>query len=124
LTVLGEYTARRRQIARMYRAGLDNPAIRLLSAPAEESNHVYHLFVVRCEQRERLAEHLSSCGIESLIHYPIPVHQQQPCIGLPRDPQGLRAAESHAGSCLSIPCNPQLTDEEVWTVIRALNEFR
>ena len=123
LTVLEEFTERRRTIARAYRSGIANPAIRLLATPAQESSHVYHLFVLCCDQRQRLAEHLNAWGVESLIHYPIPVHQQPPCTGLRRDPAGLRAAEIHGGTCLSIPCHPQLTDAEVASVIRALNEF-
>jgi dTDP-4-amino-4,6-dideoxygalactose transaminase len=124
LSVLDEYTARRREIARRYRAGIANPAIELLAAPVEEANHVYHLFVVRCGERDRLAEHLAHRGIESLIHYPVPIHQQAPCRSLRRDPQGLAAAEQHARSCLSIPCHPQLADDEVASVIQALNDFR
>jgi len=124
LTVLEEYTARRREIARAYRAGIVNPAIRLLAAPAQEASHVYHLFVLCCVQRDRLAEHLRARCIESLIHYPIPVHRQPPCTDLRRDPEGLAAAERHGRDCLSIPCHPQLADAEVSSVIRAVNEFR
>jgi len=123
-TVLGEFTQRKRAIARAYRGGIRNPRLRLLAAPAQESSHVYHLFVICCDERDRLAEHLRAAGIESLIHYPIPNHLQPPCIGLRRDPMGLKAAERHAATCLSIPCHPQLTDTEVASVIRVLNEFR
>lgn len=124
LTVLEAYTARRRAIARAYRAGIANPAIRLLAAPAEDASHVHHLFVVCCERRDRLGEHLRARGVESLIHYPIPVHRQRPGEGLRRDPEGLAAAERHARECLSIPCHPQLADDEVATVIEVLNDFR
>jgi dTDP-4-amino-4,6-dideoxygalactose transaminase len=124
LGVLEEFTKRKKAIARAYRAGIDNPRIRLLAPPAQDSSHVYHLFVLCCEQRDRLAEHLRATGIESLIHYPIPIHLQPPCTSLRRDPMGLKVAERHAATCLSIPCHPQLTDAEVASVIRALNEFR
>ncbi len=123
LSMLDGYTERRRAIARAYRAGIDNPGIRLLAAPVQESSHVYHLFVLCCERRDRLAEHLRARGIESLIHYPIPVHLQEPCTGLRRDPEGLKAAEHHGNTCISIPCHPQLTDAEVASVIRALHDF-
>jgi dTDP-4-amino-4,6-dideoxygalactose transaminase len=123
LRMLESYTERRRAIARAYRAGIDNPTIRLLAAPTQDSSHVYHLFVLCCDQRERLAEHLRARGIESLIHYPIAIHKQAPCTGLRRDPSGLRAAEMHGETCLSIPCHPHLAETEVASVIRALNEF-
>lgn len=124
LTVLDEYTARRRKIARAYREGIANSAIRLLAPAEREENHVHHLFVLCCDERDQLAHHLRRRGVESLIHYPIPVHRQPPCVLLPRDPEGLTAAERHGQTCLSIPCNPQLTDGEVASVISALNDFR
>jgi dTDP-4-amino-4,6-dideoxygalactose transaminase len=124
LAVLEAYTARRREVANAYRAGIANPALRLLAAPVEAANHVHHLFVLCCARRDALMAHLRACGIESLIHYPIPVHQQPPCTDLRRDPAGLAAAERHGRECLSIPCNPQLTDDEVGAVIKALNDFR
>jgi dTDP-4-amino-4,6-dideoxygalactose transaminase len=124
LEVLQEFTQRKRAVARAYRAGIHNARVRLLAAPADEASHVYHLFVVTCDERDRLAEHLRANGIETLIHYPIPVHMQPPCVDLRRDPQGLGKSEAHASACLSIPCHPQLTDAEVSSVVRAVNEFR
>jgi len=124
LKVLEDFTTRKRAIARAYRGGIANPRIRLLAQVADEARHVYHLFVVCCDERNRLAEHLKSRGIETLIHYPIPVHRQPPCAALLRDPRGLANAERHGQTCLSIPCHPQLADDEVAAVTRALNEFR
>jgi dTDP-4-amino-4,6-dideoxygalactose transaminase len=123
LEVLETFTTRRRAIAQAYRDAIANPALRLLAAPSRPESHVHHLFVVRCAQRDRLAEHLRLRGIETLAHYPIPIHGQPPCSGLPRDPAGLQASERHARECLSVPCHPQLDDAEVAAVIRALDEF-
>jgi len=113
LSVLEQFTQRRRAVARSYQAGIDNPRLRLLAAPMQESSHVHHLFIVLCDERDRLAEHLRARGVETLIHYPIPVHRQPPCAGVRRDPRGLENAERHGATCLSIPCHPQLTDAEV-----------
>jgi len=124
LKLLEEFTERKKIIARAYRKGIANPRIRLLAAPAQDSSHVYHLFVVTCDERDRLAEHLRERGVETLIHYPIPVHLQPPCTGVRRDPAGLKSAETHGRTCLSIPCHPQLSDDEVASVVQALNEFR
>ena len=63
-------------------------------------------------------------GIESLIHYPVPIHGQKPTKDLRRDPEGLCAAEHHAATCLSIPCHPQMADNEIESVISAINDFR
>lgn len=120
---LEKFTRRRQKIAASYQAGLDNPLIQLLQPPVNPENHVYHLFVVTCDQRERLSGFLADRGVASLIHYPVPVHHQLPCRDIRRDPQGLEAAERHAGRCLSIPCHPQMSDADVAHVTQAVNDF-
>ena len=117
------WTQRRREIAEMYHANMRNPQVRLLPAPAEAERHVYHLFVITCPQRDALLAHLKAQGVESLIHYPIPIHWQEPCRLLARDPQGLRYSEQHAATCLSLPCHPQMTDDDVEKVLAAVNAF-
>jgi len=123
LAWLAAFTQRRRVIARMFREGISHPDIELLDPPQEEEAHVHHLFVIRCQRREALQAHLESCGIQTLIHYPVPVHLQESCLHLRRDPRGLHGSESHAQTCLSIPCHPHLSDEEVRVVIEACNRF-
>lgn len=120
---LSEFTERRRQIAKAYRAGIHNPAIQQLAAPEEAEAHVYHLYVITCEQREALQAHLQQHQVQSFIHYPIPVHLQEPCRATQRDPMGLACSERHAATCLSLPCHPQMTDAEVGQVIAAVNAF-
>jgi len=121
---LDAFTARRREISAAYDAGIDNPTIELLAAPAQPESHVHHLYVLLCEQRDRLAAHLQGQEIDTLVHYPISVHQQPPCRELRRDSQGLPAAERHAKRCLSIPCHPQMSDADVARVIEEINAFR
>lgn len=123
LKVLAQFTERRGSIAAAYFAGMHNPKVELLAPPVERENHVYHLFVLRCAERDRLSAHLKSQGIESLCHYPIPVHAQEPCKEMARDPGGLQHTERHAAQCLSLPCHPQLTDADVAAVIAAINTF-
>lgn len=120
---LSEFTQRRRQIAESYQAGIKNPLVRLFASPEEPSAHVYHLFVVACEQRDALQMHLHQHQVQSLIHYPIPVHLQEPCKHIARDPQGLRNSELHALTCLSLPCHPQMTENDMEIVISAVNAF-
>lgn len=120
---LERFIARRREIAARYDASIANPAIRLLAQPAESENHVYHLYVVLCEERDRLAQHLKDRGVETLVHYPVPIHHQPAVRELRFDPRGLPAAEDHAARCLSIPCHPQLTAADLERVTGALNEF-
>ncbi|MEI7931408.1 MAG: DegT/DnrJ/EryC1/StrS family aminotransferase, partial [Actinomycetes bacterium] len=121
LVSLSLNTLRRQQIARMYFEQIDNPEIEMLAKPLEEGNHVYHLFVVLCRQRDKLAAHMRSQNVETLIHYPIPIHKQPPCSEVIVSPQGLAQAEKHADMCLSLPCNPHLTDSQVRHIIGAAN---
>ncbi|HEY2925810.1 DegT/DnrJ/EryC1/StrS family aminotransferase [Piscinibacter sp.] len=120
---MSSFNQRRQAIAQTYRAGLRNADIRLMEPPQEQAAHVYHLFVVTCDHRDALQAHLQRCGIQTLIHYPIPVHRQPPCNELRRDPMGLAASERHAATCLSLPCHPQLDDGQVQQVVDAVNAF-
>jgi dTDP-4-amino-4,6-dideoxygalactose transaminase len=120
---LDRFIERRRQIAAAFDRGIANPQVRPLDPPAERENHVYHLYVVACSERDRLAAHLKERGIEALIHYPVPVHEQPPTKDIRRDPRGLEAAERHAATCLSLPCHPQMSDEDVAAVIKGVNSF-
>jgi dTDP-4-amino-4,6-dideoxygalactose transaminase len=91
--------------------------------PTDQDRHAHHLFVVTSNRRDDLQRYLKSKEIDSLIHYPIPVHFQEPCRRLARDPQGLVRTEQHAAACLSIPCHPGLTNEQVDKVTSAINSF-
>lgn len=120
---LAGYTERRREIAEAYRVGIENSQIKMLSAPQERAAHVYHLFVVTCEARDQLQAHLQANGVQALIHYPVPIHHQKPCLTIARDPLGLGCSESHANICISLPCHPQMSNQDIETVIRAVNTF-
>ena len=121
---LDAFNARRQAIARKYRKGIANARLELLEAPPDDGAHVFHLFVIRCAERDRLMHSLKTRDIETLIHYPIPAHRQKSLHGVSCDPTGLRVAERHADQCLSIPCHPQLSDHEAEQIIAALNEFQ
>lgn len=123
LRKLDEFTERRRQIAEAYRIRLTNPKVRLLSQPQSREEHVHHLFVVCSNERDRLANHLKERGIETLIHYPVPIHLQSSCRDVRCDPRGLVETERHAATCLSIPCHPFLSEFEVTAIIKAVNDF-
>ncbi len=124
LNWLPRFNQRRREIASAYRSGIRNPRISLLAEPQEPGAHVYHLFVVTCEQRDALQQHLKAHSVQSLIHYPIPAHGQEPCRQIARDPQGLVNAERHAATCLSLPCHPQMKDADITAVVEAVNAFQ
>ncbi|MGH9917519.1 MAG: DegT/DnrJ/EryC1/StrS family aminotransferase [Nitrososphaerales archaeon] len=121
---LPAWIERRRTIARAYVQAIKNPDVEVAAIPSEPNTHAFHLFVVMCRQREQLRQHLSGRGIQSIVHYPVPIHRQKPCFGIARDTEGLTIAEAHSERCLSLPCHPHLTDEDVGRVIEAVNSFK
>ena len=120
LNWLERFNARRQEIARRYLAGIKNPGVAL---PVQSASHVYHLFVVRCPDRDRLAKFLNENGVETLIHYPIAAHHQGCCGNVRSDPRGLSSAEIHSKQCLSLPCHPQLSDDDVSKIVDVINQF-
>ena len=121
---LPKFTERRCKIADAYHSKIENPLVKHLARPEEKSAHVYHLFVVNCLQRAALQAHLLKNNIQSLIHYPVPIHKQRPCLEVTRDPQGLPNSEKHTSTCLSLPCHPQMTDADIENVIKSINSFK
>ena len=123
LAHLQSWTERRQSIASRYWRELTHPELELLAPPSNPNSHVHHLFVLRTPRREALQSHLEAAGIKTLIHYPVPCHQQQ-ALGAHRiDPTGLKITEQHAATCLSLPIHPFLSDEDVDRVIAACNSF-
>ncbi len=123
LPFLAGFNQRRREVGSAYREWIVNPLVACLPPGADPASDVHHLFVVRCQERDRLQQHLSAAGVGSLVHYPIPVHRQEPCRALRRDAAGLAEAERFASDCLSLPCHPFLRDDEIAQVCGAVNDF-
>ncbi|KPN77492.1 aminotransferase [Shewanella sp. Sh95] len=113
-------TARRQHIAQTYRDHISNPLI-ILPQVTEELAHVWHLFVVRCQNREALQQHLADRGIQTLIHYPIPPHKQLAYQQYAE--MHLPLTEQIHQQVLSIPLDPTMSDAAVKQVIVAMNEF-
>jgi dTDP-4-amino-4,6-dideoxygalactose transaminase len=120
---LERFTERRRQIASTYHAEIRNPQVTPLARPVRAENHVYHLFVLNTPKRDALAAHLRACGIESFVHYPIPVHRQKSCASLRLDPRGVPNTEFHARTCLSLPCHHNMTEEQAARVAESVSSF-
>ena len=125
LKYLDEQTAHRRKIAQAYMEGITNPSISLPlksgTSALTLNSHVWHLFVVRCQQRDALQKHLANHGVQTLIHYPIPPHLQQAYPvwnGL-----SFPLTEKIHQEVLSLPMGPTLTYEEVHLIVQACNSF-
>ncbi|AKJ42876.1 DegT/DnrJ/EryC1/StrS family aminotransferase [Pragia fontium] len=113
-------TSRRREISKMYCEGIKNPAI-ILPKVGEEESHVWHLFVVQCEQRNKLQEYLAGCGIQTLIHYPIPPHKQK-CYS-EWNALDYPLTENIHKQILSLPMDTVLANEDVLYIIDKINDF-
>ena len=126
LRSLQEDNKKRRKIARRYLTEIRNP---LISLPyptldlSQKLESVFHIFPIFSQHRTRLQEHLQEGYIETLIHYPIPIHKQQCIRHFWRDENEFLTAERIANEELSLPISPVLLDEHVTRVIRALNTF-
>jgi dTDP-4-amino-4,6-dideoxygalactose transaminase len=122
LPTLDRENARRREIAVSYLNGIRNPLVTLPSAPADRDAHVWHVFVVRAQNREDLKTYLDQQGIGTLIHYPIAPHKQRALSGF--SSLSLPITEQIHREVLSLPMSPVMTDSQVSRVIRAVNEYK
>lgn len=120
LPLVDGWNARRREIANSYSAGIKHDAIRTTAECGDDC--VAHLYVIHTDRRDDLRQHLQSHGIQTEIHYPRPDHRQ-PCHGGRYDSISLPITEELANTALTLPCFPELTDEEVRRVIDVCNQF-
>ena len=112
----------RRRIAVLYTEGIKNPKVITPYVP-EYAVPVWHIYGIRCTERDTLEKHLNEKGIGTNKHYPIPMHLQE-CYKDLNIPQGtLPIAEEISATELSIPMYYGMTDEEIQYVIDAINEF-
>src|SRR4029079_12070474 len=104
LPFLGEWTRRRRELAGLYRSALAGSTANWW--PECDPGQVYHLFAVRHQRRNALQEYLAQQGIETLVHYPIPIPQQPAFRSLrsPSCPAATRACEE----LVSLPLHPAM----------------
>ncbi len=121
LPYLEEENNQRRAIAKKYCISINNPKIILPQYPEEEKEHIWHLYVIRTADRNGLQEYLKQNGIETLIHYPIPPHQQN-CY-LEWNHLTFEITEKIHQEVLSLPISPVLTEEEVSKIIEVINRY-
>lgn len=121
LRKLDASNAKRREVARLYTEGLAGIDLILPFVP-EWAVPAWHLYVIRTDKREQLQAHLQSCGVDTLVHYPIPPHRQECYQGTASD-LDLPLAESYARQTLSLPISPTMHVDEVNYVIEKIIDF-
>jgi dTDP-4-amino-4,6-dideoxygalactose transaminase len=124
---LDEDNQKRREVADYYLRHIHHPEITLpiISRPdtsvTQNQSHVWHLFVVRCLDRDRLQKHLSESGIQTLIHYPVPPHLQQAYHSWNK--LSLPITEQIHQEVLSLPIGPSMNSNDVKSIVEAVNQF-
>jgi dTDP-3-amino-3,4,6-trideoxy-alpha-D-glucose transaminase len=98
-------------------------AIEVTGLPFAEADHVYHLFVVRTDNRDELREHLSRCGVASAVHYPTPIHLTEAYAELGLARGSLPVSERLAERMCSLPLFPGMTDVELERVLETVLAF-
>ena len=121
LKYLDRWTEARRRLADRYREKLFGMPLKLpIEAPGRR--HVWHLFVALHPHRDRIRRELEARGIETGLHYPVPVHLQEAYADLEHRPGDFPIAERVASDCLSLPLFPEMTDEQQDRVVAALHD--
>jgi dTDP-3-amino-3,4,6-trideoxy-alpha-D-glucose transaminase len=116
---LARWTALRRELASRYRQLLP-PSVQPVRE--RDAGHVYHLFPVRSAARDALQAHLAAAGIDTLIHYPVPLGEQRAFAGCPAGP--CPEAARGAREVLSLPLHPRLSDGDIARVASAVTAFQ
>lgn len=121
LKYLDETNEFRREVAKKYLKGIENSEI-ILPQIAPTNEHVWHVFVVRTQERELLQKYLDENGISTVIHYPIPIHKQKAYEELNNLDYPL--ATELADTVLSLPMYYGMTDSEIDYVIEKMNQYK
>lgn len=120
LQYLDEWNKRRQKLAQVYLSQLAGLPV-VLPVAKQQEQHVWHLFVIRTPQRDALQRYLKDHGVATLIHYPIPPHQQ----GAYQEVQNLSLpiSEKMHREVLSLPMGPHLTLEQAKRVCQLVSDF-
>ena len=120
---LESWTRQRRRNAAFYRKALSGVRGIVVPLDRPDERAVYHTFIVQVDDRDGLRKHLAGRGVETAIHYPVPIHLQTVAAGLRLGPGSFPVAERQAARILSLPVYPELTRPQLSHVVRSIKEF-
>lgn len=118
---LDEDNEKRRVVARMYDKGITNPLITKPFVAENSKENVYHIYPIRCPNRDELKTYLAANGIQTMVHYPIPPHKQNAYKEW--NDRTYRLSERIHKEILSLPISPVMTKQQVERIIEIVNEF-
>ena len=122
LKYLEGWNNRRREIAKMYHAGIKNTKIKMQTQP-QWADSIYHLFVVTTDEKDKFVKHLQSNGVNPGFHYPVPCHLQKAYSSLNYKVGDFPNSEYLASHCVSLPMYAELSNDDVNKVIDAINNY-
>ncbi|MZK49880.1 DegT/DnrJ/EryC1/StrS family aminotransferase [Clostridium beijerinckii] len=123
LKKLDQWNNERNIIANYYLDNINNDSIKKPTIMVE-CKHVWHQFVIRCSKRDLLQNYLEEKGINTMIHYPIPIHRQKAYEELNSLKDYLHISEKLSKEILSLPIYPGLKEIELKYIVEVLNEFK
>jgi dTDP-4-amino-4,6-dideoxygalactose transaminase len=112
---------KRRAAAAYYQKHITNSKLKLPKWDADVKNHVFHLYVIRCEQRDELQDYLAQYDIQTVIHYPIPPHKQEAYAELNHLSFPLTEQIHH--EVLSLPISPLIAKQDLIRICDLVNNF-
>jgi dTDP-4-amino-4,6-dideoxygalactose transaminase len=113
---------KRIKIAESYAVLLGNPNITLPKVRAD-ARHVFHLYVIHLKERDKLLDYLKDHGIQTLIHYPVPIHLQKAYLMKFKGSDNLFLTEKMSREILSLPIYPELELDQIDKIITAIKQF-
>lgn len=121
---LPAWTARRVELAGLYDTRLAGLPLALPARSADRT-HVYHRYCIRTPWRDELQVHLAAAGVETAIHYPVPVHRQPAARsgGVTVAGEGLAVTERQSSQILSLPLHPSMAEEQIAHVTDRITDF-
>jgi len=119
---LDDWNNQRRAHAALYDELLRGSDSFVLPREMEYTRHVYHLYVVQTAERDQLQKNLSAAGVQTGIHYPVPIHLQPAYASLQHRVGDFPQAEAQAARVLSLPMFPELTAQQITEVARACQQ--
>lgn len=124
LQYLDEISLFRSSLAERYVKEIDNDLVILPKLPENPKNHVWHLFTVLTQNREHFMNYMRANGVQTLIHYPIPVFNQEAFAEYQNESKKFPINSEIHNQTVSIPLNESLTEEQIQTIITVVNNYK